>query len=55
VLRWLIGRRFARPAWEAGLQPLSSVLLLGVLFDSYRRHRLGGSIVWRERKYASRG
>jgi chlorobactene glucosyltransferase len=55
VLRWLIGRRFARPAWEAGLQPLSSVLLLGVLFDSYRRHRLGGRIVWRERKYASRG
>lgn len=52
VVRFLVGRRFGRPLWEVALQPVSSILTLGILLDSYRRHRLGGGFAWRGRHYA---
>jgi chlorobactene glucosyltransferase len=52
ALRWLVGRRERRPAWEALAQPVSSLLFLGVLLNSYRLHRRG-VISWRGRRFAA--
>ena len=52
VVRFLVGRRYGRPTWEVALQPIGSVLVLGVLLNSYRLHRLGGGVGWRGRRYA---
>ncbi len=52
VVRFLVGRRYGRPTWEVVLQPVGSVLVLGVLLNSYRLHRLGGGAGWRGRRYA---
>jgi hypothetical protein len=52
VVRFLVGRRYGRPLWEVFLQPIGSILTLGILLDSYRRHRLGGGFAWRGRRYA---
>ncbi len=51
VLRALIVWRSAGRSWEVLLQPLSSVLTLGVLLDSFRRYRLGGGFEWRRARY----
>jgi chlorobactene glucosyltransferase len=51
ALRGLMVWRNGNRAWEIPLQPLSSVLMLGVLLDSYRRHRLGGGFEWRGVRY----
>ena len=51
ALRALMVWRNGNPAWEIPLQPLSSVLTLGVLLDSYRRYRFGGGFEWRGTRY----
>ncbi len=50
ALRLGMARHHRRPVAEAALQPLSSLLILGVLLDSYRRHR-AGTVTWRGRRY----
>lgn len=50
ALRYLSGRRHAQPPWDAALQPISSLLTLGILLDSYRRHRTG-AVTWRGRPF----
>ena len=52
AIRWLVGQRDRRPAWEALTQPVSSLLFFGMLLNSYWLHRRG-VITWRGRCFAA--
>jgi len=53
ALRLAVGHRQRWPMGDVALQPLGAVLMLGVLVDSWRRHRTG-AITWRGRRYPGR-
>ncbi|HEY8598002.1 MAG TPA: glycosyltransferase family 2 protein [Thermomicrobiales bacterium] len=53
ALRLAIGQRHGWPCRDVALQPLGACLLLGVLVDSWYRHRIG-AVTWRSRRCGDR-
>jgi hypothetical protein len=49
VLRLGIGQRHGWPWRDVALQPVGASLLLGVLINSWYRHRIG-AVTWRGRR-----